>query len=122
MAASGPASVRTSRRGVAGRVCRGALVALVAVGSVACTDEGGVEVTNFTLAGVHAFSSRQILSVLATRTSGWLPWSAKAYFDRGDFDADLQRIPAFYADHGYPHAKVTAVHVELNPAQTAVKL
>jgi outer membrane protein insertion porin family/translocation and assembly module TamA len=60
--------------------------------------------------------------VLATRGSGWLPWATKHYFDRAEFESDLRRIENYYADRGYPHAKVTGVDVQFNEARDAVKL
>lgn len=66
-------------------------------------------------------------SALATRENamvpvvGWqLPWSKKNYFDRGRFDADLKRMQAFYADRGFPDARVTDFDVKLNRKQDAV--
>ena len=52
---------------------------------------------------------------------GWkLPWGKKNYFDRCRFDADLKRIQAFYADRGYPDARVTGFDVKLNDKQDSV--
>ena len=45
---------------------------------------------------------------------------SKTYFDRSRFDADLQRIQAFYADRGYPDARVTGFDVKLNHKQDEV--
>ena len=42
------------------------------------------------------------------------------YFNRARFDADLKRIQAFYADRGYPDARVTGFDVRLNDKQDAV--
>src|SRR4029077_16959738 len=43
----------------------------------------------------------------------------KNYFDRSRFDADLKRIQAFYADRGYPDARVTGFDIKLNDKQDA---
>ena len=51
-----------------------------------------------------------------------IPWGKKDYFDRSRFDADLKRIQAFYADRGYPDARVTGFDVKLNDKQDAVDL
>jgi outer membrane protein insertion porin family/translocation and assembly module TamA len=59
---------------------------------------------------------------LATRQSGWLPWAPKHYFDRSEFETDLRRLQAFYADRGYPSARVSGVDVKLNDARDAVDL
>jgi hypothetical protein len=63
-------------------------------------------------------------NALATRENakipvvGWeLPWGRKNYFDRNRFDTDLKRIAAFYADRGYPDARVTGVEPKLNAKQ-----
>ena len=42
------------------------------------------------------------------------------YFDRTRFDADLMRIQVFYADRGYPDARVTSFDVKLNSKQDEV--
>ena len=60
--------------------------------------------------------------MLGTRSSSWLPWGRKRYFDRAVFDADLRRIEAYYRDRGYPDAQVTAFDVQLNDRQDSVAL
>ena len=42
---------------------------------------------------------------------------AQTFFDRPEFDRDVKRIEAYYADRGYPRAKVVGVDVELNDAK-----
>ena len=102
-----------------GRLWMAAATVLLAI---ACKQEGGVKVTGFDLIGVHAFSANDVLKVLATQKSSWIPGSTPHYFDRADFEADLKRIQAFYIDHGYPHARVTDVKVNVDEQHEAVKL
>ena len=64
----------------------------------------------------------ELKKALATQTSSKLPWGKKRYFDRSRFDADLARLRAFYADRGYPDARVTSFDVKLNNEQDAVDL
>ncbi len=90
--------------------------------AASCKATSGVEVKSFDLIGVHAFKSKDILNVLATHASSWVPLSPKQYFSRPDFEADLKRIQAFYIDHGYPNVKVTDTKVTLSPTQDAVSL
>jgi outer membrane protein insertion porin family/translocation and assembly module TamA len=90
--------------------------------SMACHDTGEVKVASLEFRGVHAVSGSKLKEVLATRASGWLPWSRKQYFDRSEFDADLKRITAFYADRGFPRARVTAVGVDMSPDRRSVDL
>lgn len=88
-----------------------------------CKDgQGTVEVTHLTFTGVHAVSAGQLRGILATSQNSRLPWAAKHYFSRQDFEADLQRIPAFYHDRGYPDAKVPSYDVKLNSSQNAVDI
>ena len=75
-----------------------------------------------TFNGVSAVDEARLKDALATRQSSKLPWGKKAYFDRSRFDADLKRIQAFYADRGYPDARVTGFDVKLNDKQDAVDL
>src|SRR4029450_1715759 len=64
----------------------------------------------------------RLRAALATRQSSKIPWGKKAYFDRSRFDADLKRIQAFYADRGYPDARVTGFDVKLSDKQDHVDL
>jgi outer membrane protein insertion porin family/translocation and assembly module TamA len=63
-------------------------------------------VTSVRFTGVSAVSSGALASALATRASSRLPWGTKRYFSRAELLLDLRRIRAFYADRGYPRARV----------------
>jgi outer membrane protein insertion porin family len=90
--------------------------------TVGCHEAGDVRVMSLSFEGVHAFDAGQLKRVLATRQSGWLPWSPKQYFDRREFDDDLKRIVAFYADRGFPDARVEGVDVTFNEKKDGVSL
>lgn len=72
--------------------------------------------------GITAFNDGQLRKVLATRQSGWLPWSPKQYFDRAEFEDDLKRIVAFYSDRGFPEARVEGVDITFNEKKDGVSL
>jgi outer membrane protein assembly complex protein YaeT len=95
---------------------------LVAGAASACKQEGTVKVHSLKFQGVKAIDESRLKSVLATKESSWIPWGKKYYFDRSRFDADLKRIKAFYADRGYPDARVTGFDVKLNDKQDQVDL
>lgn len=104
-----------------------AAVVALALTAAACKEGGTVAVHSIAFKGVKGVDEVRLRSALATRENtkvpvvGWqLPWSKKNYFDRGRFDADLKRIQAFYADSGYPDARVTDFDVKLNRKQDAV--
>jgi outer membrane protein insertion porin family/translocation and assembly module TamA len=102
-------------------VCLCLAVALLAVAG--CKEEqGGVKVTDLSFNGVNAVTEKQLKSVLATGESSKLPWGTKRYFSREQFEGDLKRIEAFYADRGYPDARVKSFDVALNEDQTAVRV
>lgn len=99
------------------------LVALVSVFATGCKEEqGGVKVADLSFTGVKAVSQNQLKSVLATAESSKLPWGPKHYFGREQFEADLKRIEAFYADRGYPDARVKSFDARLSDDQTSVKV
>src|SRR5258708_24713609 len=81
-----------------------------------------IRVASLKLNGVRAVKASQLTSVLATAQSSKLPWGAKHYFTRQQFEADLKRIAAFYKDRGYPDAKVRSFDVKLNAKQDAVDI
>jgi len=102
-------------------VCGFTLAALAIVGA-ACREGGTIKVRSLSFKGVNAVDQARLKSALATRQSSKIPWGKKAYFDRARFDADLKRIQAFYADRGYPDARVTGFDVKLSDKQDEVDL
>lgn len=75
--------------------------------STACAHEmPAVWVHSFRIEGNHAFSARELREGLATQPTGWWPLAKRQPFDEAAFEMDLQRLPAFYADHGYYRARV----------------
>jgi outer membrane protein assembly complex protein YaeT len=93
-------------------------VLLLSLWAGACNDEGMVRVGRIDFQGVEAVPEDDLRNALATRQSSWIPWGRTFYFDRSQFDADLRRITAFYADRGYPDARVAGFDVQLNEDQT----
>jgi outer membrane protein assembly complex protein YaeT len=88
----------------------------------ACDEEGSIKVKNINFEGTNQIDPGQLKGVIATKESSWLPWGPKKYFDRSRFDADLKRIQAFYADHGFPDARVQSVDVQMNEEKNAVSV
>ncbi|HKB12463.1 MAG TPA: BamA/TamA family outer membrane protein [Vicinamibacterales bacterium] len=88
----------------------------------ACKEEGTINVHSLKFNGVKAVDAGRLRDALATKSSSWIPFSKKKFFDRARFDADLKRIQAFYADRGYPDARVTAFDVKLNDKQDSVDI
>jgi outer membrane protein insertion porin family len=115
-----PGDRRCARRRAGGHRVAAVVILFAAVLVAACQEDGRVQVRNIDFQGVVAVSEDQLRNALATKESSWIPWGRKQYFDRKQFDADLQRIRAFYADRGYPDASVTAFDVQLNDDQTQV--
>ena len=94
-----------------------AVLIVLAVAAGACKEEGSIKVHKISFDGVKAVDQSRLKNALATRESSILPWGKKNYFDRSRFDADLKRVQAFYADRGYPDARVTGFDVKLNAKQ-----
>ena len=89
--------------------------------SASCRETGDVQVTSIEFRG-NAVKADELKAIIATRESGFLPWSRKRFFDRPEFDQDVKRIEAFYADRGFPKAKVVGVDVALNEAKDKVAI
>ena len=98
------------------------LLGALTLAVVACHDVGDVKVISLSFEGTAAFDSAALRRVLATRSSGWFPWSPKHYFDRAEFESDLKRIVAFYSDRGFPDARITSVGVAFNDKKDGVRL
>jgi outer membrane protein assembly complex protein YaeT len=100
-----------------------AAVALVALTcTAACKETGTIKVHKLSFKGVKAVDESRLKDALATRQSSMIPWGKKYFFDRSRFDADLKRVQAFYADRGYPDARVSGFDVKLNDKQDEVDL
>jgi outer membrane protein assembly complex protein YaeT len=102
-------------------VC-GVTLAALAMATAGCKEDGTIKVHSLSFKGVKAVDEGRLKTALATHQSSKIPWGKKAYFDRSRFDADLKRIQAFYADRGYPDARVTGFDVKLNDKQDQVDL
>jgi outer membrane protein assembly complex protein YaeT len=94
-----------------------ATIVLLAMAAAGCRETGDVEVSSIQFNGANALPAAELKSILATQESGLLPWSRKRFFDRAEFDRDVRRIEAYYADRGYASAKVVGVDVKLNDAK-----
>jgi len=90
--------------------------------SVARPTPARIKVTSLKIHGADQLGAGRITAILGTRTSSWLPWGRKRYFDRAVFNADIGRIEAYYVDRGFPDAKVTAFDAMLNDRQDAVRI
>ena len=103
---------------------RKTLIALLIAGiaASACRETGDVQVSSIKFEGTNAVTPEELKAIIATQESGFLPWSRKRFFDRPEFDQDVKRVQAFYADRGYPNAKIVSVDVELNDAKDKVAI
>ena len=99
-----------------------ALALLALIGSAACKEGGTITVHSLSFQGVNAIDESRLKDALATHQNSKIPWGKKSFFDRSRFDADLKRIQAFYADRGFPEARVTGFDVKLNDKQDQVDL
>ncbi|MPZ16347.1 MAG: BamA/TamA family outer membrane protein [Luteitalea sp.] len=77
----------------------------------ASAQEETLHVERLSFTGVQHVDVDDLESVLATRESSWLPWGRKHRLVSDQLQADLGRIAAYYADRGYPQARVTRYDV-----------
>jgi outer membrane protein assembly complex protein YaeT len=92
----------------------------VALAVSACREDGPIKIDRLTFAGVEQVDPEALAGALQTREGSWLPWGRQRDFDQRAFEADLQRIVAFYRDRGFPDARVSATDIDLNDAQDEV--
>ncbi len=75
-----------------------------------------VEVKRVTFLGNQALSDDELQSVMATREGNLLSFlTGMGSFKEQDFEDDLQRITAFYYDHGYVDVQVQMPTLRLSP-------
>jgi outer membrane protein assembly complex protein YaeT len=97
-------------------------ILLVSLLAAACRETGELVVSSVDFRGNRAIREDELKAVVATRAGGILPWSRKPRFDRVEFERDIRRIEAYYADRGYPKAKVVNVDVALNEERGSVAI
>lgn len=111
------------------RLLRAVVVVLIAA-TIACKTDETIAVHSLEIKGAHSIDVDALKAALATRENSKLPvlnvrapWTKERNsFDRSRFDADLKRIEAFYADRGFPDARVTNFDVKLNDKHDAVDI
>jgi outer membrane protein assembly complex protein YaeT len=81
-----------------------------------------IKVTGLAIEGVKSVPLGELTSAIYTQSSSWIPWGAKHYFNRAQFEADLKRIQVFYADRGFPDAKVASFDLNLNDKQDEISI
>ena len=75
-----------------------------------------VEVKRVTFLGNEALSDDELQSVMATRPGNFLSFVTEmGQFSEEDFEEDLQRLTAFYYDHGYVAVQVQMPTIRLSP-------
>jgi outer membrane protein assembly complex protein YaeT len=95
-------------------------VLLLSSCAAGCREQGDITIHSLNFEGVKQVNKSALADALQTKRGSRLPWGRKTTFDRRAFDADLQRIVAFYNDRGFPDARVMSFDVKLNDAQDQV--
>ena len=96
------------------------LLLLVALFAGACREQGDIKIHSLDFQGVKQVNKKALADALQTKRGSKIPWGHKTYFDRRAFEADLERIQAFYRDRGFPDARVASFDVKLNDTQDQV--
>src|SRR5438128_8960345 len=98
------------------------LLLLVALFAGACREQGDIKIHSLDFQGVKQVNKKALADALQTKRGSKIPWGHKTYFDRRAFEADLERIQAFYRDRGFPDARVASFDVKLNDKQDQVDI
>jgi outer membrane protein assembly complex protein YaeT len=106
------------------RVCLLHLAVAMLMCGVAEAQSREIRITRLAFEGVDQIDEGDLRNALETRQGGraWLPWGERRLFDRRAFEADLQRIEAFYRDRGFPDARVTSFDLSLNDPQDQIAI
>jgi outer membrane protein assembly factor BamA len=74
--------------------------------------DGRPWVHSLTFRGNRTLSSGDLRDQILTEKTGWWPFAAKKYFDRAAFDKDLDRLKAYYANHGFFDVRIVTHEVK----------
>lgn len=99
-----------------------AMVSFVTLLAAGCREDDPVRVARLDFAGVDSVDETELRAALSTRAGNWIPFTRKPAFDTDEFQRDLQRLRAFYAERGYPDARVTDIDVAFDDKKENVRL
>ena len=100
-------------------LARGALIGLALLGAGQAEP---VRVARLAFEGVRAIDESDLREALDTREWRRLPWTEKRPFDEAAFQADLGRVIEFYAERGYPEARVVDADIRRSSDGRSVEL
>ena len=100
----------------------GVVTLFLALFTVGCREDAPVRVRSLDFKGVDAVDEAALRAVLTTRAGSWIPFTKKPPFNTDEFERDVQRLRTFYAERGYPDARVTDVDVAFDQKKENVKL
>jgi translocation and assembly module TamA len=87
------------------------LCALVATAGCAGEKaEGRPWIHNIIFTGLKSISKRDLRGKISVQKTSWIPWAPRKYLDPFALPADRERIEAYYRDHGFFDAHVTAAN------------
>ncbi|MGE0768949.1 MAG: outer membrane protein assembly factor BamA [Hyphomicrobiaceae bacterium] len=83
--------------------------------------EGAVnKIERIDFVGNRAFAAAELRDVITTSQSGWFDiLKAAAFYDPERIQADRELVRQYYANHGYPDARVTHVEATLSADKSA---
>jgi outer membrane protein insertion porin family/translocation and assembly module TamA len=81
---------------------------------------GRVRITRVAFTGVAPALLEELKTSLSTRASSRWPWGDKFYYSQALLAEDIRRIDTFYAERGYPDARVETYDVEMPTPDTVV--
>jgi outer membrane protein insertion porin family len=105
---------------LAHRLVSGVLLAVLAMSG--CREEGDIRLRSLKFEGVTQLDKGALANALQTKAGSRLPWGRKRFFNRRAYEADLQRIVAFYRDRGFPDARVTVGDLQFNEKKDAIDI
>ena len=108
--------------GLATRAATLVIMAVLVIAASACKEGDAITVRALRFHGVSNIAESELRAVLATKQGSRIPFTRKPGFNQSEFTRDLQRVKAFYADRGYPDAKVTAVNADFDTDKKSVAL
>jgi outer membrane protein assembly complex protein YaeT len=82
---------------------------------------GRVRVSRVDFTGVSPSILSELRTTLSMRPSSRWPWGRKVDYSNARLAEDLRRIGAYYAEHGFPEARVETYDVEMpSPTKAAI--
>ncbi len=87
------------------------------------TEGDAAKIKDIRIAGNRAFSESALLDLFELTPTGWFTWYSKSdRYSRSKLNSDLEKLRAFYFNHGYLEFAIESTQVTISPDKQSISI